>query len=542
MLDDVLDLDLSDLDGLEDALSRAQIEADRDDCASSLVTFIQAAWHLLEPAAPYLHNWHIDAMCDHLEAISDGVEVDGSVYNRLLVNVPPGAMKSLLTSVFWPAWEWGPRGDAHLRYICASHSQDLAVRDSLKMRRLVTSEWYQARWPHIVLTADQNSKLKFENTSSGFRQAIAAGSITGVRAHRVIIDDPHSVMSAESEAERKTAVQWMREAVPLRLDDPIESAIVVIMQRLHEDDVSGALLEAGLGYDHLMLPMRYDPLRAAPTRIGFVDPREEPGELLFPDRFPLDVVDRDERALGPYATAGQFQQEPMPRGGGVVKREWWQLWDRPAYPPMTHIVASLDTAYTTKAENDFSALTVWGVYSADPVAREMKLPDGTVTRAYSEHGSRIMLMDAWAERLELHDLVQKAVRTCKKFKVDTLLIENKASGYSVAQELRRLFAWEDWAVRLVDPKGQDKLARLYSVQHLFSESMVFAPDRAWADQVITQTAVFPRGKHDDLVDTVSQALRHVREIGVLERNEERMAEMAEAIQYNSGVFTPLYPS
>jgi predicted phage terminase large subunit-like protein len=151
-------------------------------------------------------------------------------------------------------------------------------------------------------------------------------------------------------------------------------------------------------------------------------------------------------------------------------------------------------------------------------------------------------MAAWAERLELHDLVQKTVQTCKKFKVDTLLIENKASGYSVAQELRRLFAWEDWSVKLVDPKGQDKLARLYSVQHLFSESMVFAPDRAWADQVITQTSVFPRGKHDDLVDTVSQALRHVREIGVLERNEERMAEMSEALQYHSGAFAPLYPS
>jgi len=539
LLDDV---DLSDLTEIEEALARAELDAEREDCAESLAVFVQHAWRILEPAAPYLHNWHLEAMCEHLEAISDGLEIDGQPYNRLLINVPPGAMKSLLTSVFWPAWEWGPRGETHLRYICASHSQDLAVRDSLKMRRLVTSEGYQERWPHVVMTSDQNSKLKFENTDSGFRQAIAAGSITGVRAHRVIIDDPHSVMGAESEQERKTTVQWMREAVPLRLDDPIASAIVVIMQRLHEDDVAGALLEAGLGYDHLMLPMRFDPLRAAPTRIGFVDPREEAGELLFPDRFPEEVVDRDERALGPYATAGQFQQEPMPRGGGVIKREWWQLWDKPAYPPMTHIVASLDTAYTTKAENDFSALTIWGIYSADPVAREMMMPDGTVTRAYSEHGSRIMLMAAWAERLELHDLVQKTVQTCKKFKVDTLLIENKASGYSVAQELRRLFAWEDWSVKLVDPKGQDKLARLYSVQHLFSESMVFAPDRSWADQVITQTSVFPRGKHDDLVDTVSQALRHVREIGVLERNEERMAEMSEALQYHSGAFAPLYPS
>jgi hypothetical protein len=140
---------------------------------------------------------------------------------------------------------------------------------------------------------------------------------------------------------------------------------VVIMQRLHEGDVSGAILDKQLGYDHVMLPMRFDPVRARPTLLGIEDPRQEAGELLFPARFPQEVVDRDSKVMGPYATAGQFQQEPTPRGGGVIKPGWWETWMEESYPPFDYIIASIDTAYTTKTENDFSAMTVWGVFSGD---------------------------------------------------------------------------------------------------------------------------------------------------------------------------------
>lgn len=521
-------------------------------CELSLAEFVKHAWRVIEPGQPYVHGWHIDFICAHLEAITNEEVLDsGELYNRLLVNVPPGTMKSLLIGVFWPAWEWGPRNMPHMRYVCAAHSQDLAIRDGLRMRRLVQSDWYQGHWgDRVVLTGDQNQKTKFENTATGFRQATAAGSITGARGDRVIIDDPHSVDGANSDQQRQSTLTWFLEAVPTRVNNPDRSAIVVVMQRLHEEDVSGVILSRDLGYDHIMLPMRYDPARAYPTKLGYADPREEDGELLFPDRFPLDVVERDEKAMGPYATAGQFQQQPEPRGGGIIKDHWWQLWSKSEYPPIEFIVASLDTAYTTKAENDFSALTVWGVFSGSNDTQSTRSVDRygrtvEVRTAYQSEAlgptPKVMLMYAWQVKLELHELAEKVASTCSRMRVDRLLIENKAAGHSVAQEIRRLFGNEDFAVQMYDPKTLDKTARLYSVQHIFAEGMVYAPDKDWAEQVIRQCSVFPKGKNDDLVDTVSMSLNHMRTVGMLTRTAERMAELEEAQRFtgnSEGV--PLY--
>jgi predicted phage terminase large subunit-like protein len=519
-------------------------------CENSLSYFIQKAWEIIEPGQPYIHNWHVDFICAHLEAITNGsLKDDGSAYNRLLINVPPGFTKSLLVAVFWPAWEWGPRNKPHMRYVCASHTQDLAVRDGLRMRRLIQSEWYQSNWgDRVALTGDQNQKIKFENTATGFRQATAAGSITGARGDRVVIDDPISVEGAASDAIRASTNEWFLEAVPTRLNNPKTSAIVVIMQRLHEEDISGIILEKELGYDHIMLPMRFDPSRAQPTQLGFEDPREEEGELLFPGRFPIEVVERDETSLGPYAAAGQFQQSPEPRGGGIIKRDYWQLWEEDVFPPMNFIVASLDTAYTEKTENDPSALTVWGVFTQDVVAQPTRkvARDGTlydfamnVGRQYAEQSPKVMLATAWADRLALHDLVTKVAMTCRKMKVDLLLIEGKASGLSVAQELQRLYTREDWGVRIVNPGAMDKMSRLYSVQHLFSEGIIYAPDKSWADNVITQCAQFPKGKHDDLVDTTSQALSFLRKTGMIVRAPEHLESINESMKAKTKV-QPLY--
>ena len=537
------------IDGKPIDIEAQLLDISRAECEESLAEFIAQAWHVIEPGAPYVHGWHIDFICEHLEAITAGVELDTGPYNRLLINVPPGTMKSLISNVFWPAWEWGPCNMPHLRYVCAAHKvENLSARDSRRMRELITSEWYQARWgDRVSLARDQNEKLNFQNTAKGFRIATAITSLTGIRGDRVIIDDPHSVDSAASEAQRESEVTTFLEAIPTRLTDPINSAIVVIMQRLHESDVSGVILDKQLGYDHICLPMRYDPDRHCATALGVEDPRTEPGELLFPARFPAAIVDRDERAMGPYATAGQFQQLPTPRGGGVIKVEWWQPWEEPAYPPMDLIVASLDTAYTTKQENDYSALTVWGVFTADrTVAQASRVAgrDGLVNveRVYQEGAPRVMLMAGWQERLELPELVERVASTCRRMRVDRLLIESKAAGLSVSQELRRLYGHEDWAVQLINPGSLDKLARLYSVQHLFSEGMIYAPDRHWADTVIRQCEIFPKGKHDDLVDTVSQALRHLRELGVLSRSAERMADIDEQMRHRGRAPDPLYPA
>lgn len=526
---------------------------DKQLCERSLTEFIKRAWHVVEPSRVYCHNWHIDYTCEHLEAISRGVILPNSTfYNRLLINIPPGTMKSLTVSVFWPAWEWGPFGRPDLRIVSTSYSEDRARSDNIRMRDLVTSEWYQERWGDSFELV-KNGEEFFSNNKKGWRRARPFSKLTGDRGDRVIIDDPHSTEMAESDADRKRTTRIFKESVPTRLNDPEQSAIVVVMQRLHEEDVSGVILE-GEGfsgvYDHIMLPMRFDPNRKCITKLGHEDPREEDGELLMPDRFPLEVVNRDESALGPFATAGQMQQEPTPRGGGIIKDQWWQLWPSRQYPKFDYVVATLDTAYTKKQENDPSAMSLWGVFHGDS--------EEAITRTVDRYGRameteftlsdsnlavpKIMLIYAWTERLELHDLVKKVVDTCNRFGVNTLVIESKASGISVAQEIRRLFRSENFGLRMYDPAGMDKIARVYSIQHLFSEGLIYAPDKAWAEKVIRQTMSFPKGKHDDLVDTVSMALRYLREIGVLVRSPEVEAEVEESLRFRSPrENAPLYP-
>ena len=209
---------------------------------------------MLEPNSSYSHGWHIDAICAHLEAISAGR------INRLLINVPPGMMKSLLVSVFWPAWEWGPQGRASLRYLASSYSENYVKRDSRRMRDLVASEWYQGLWGDKVRLV-RAGELSFANEETGFREGVPFPSLTGGRGDRVIIDDPHSTETAESEAERARTARIFRESVPTRLNDPATSAIVIIMQRLHANDVSGVALSLKLGYDHLCLPMEFEASR-----------------------------------------------------------------------------------------------------------------------------------------------------------------------------------------------------------------------------------------------------------------------------------------
>ena len=314
------------------------IAIEREACKRSLATFVKQSWHVLEPSQPYIHGWHVDAICEHLEAITFGD------ITRLLINIPPGTMKSTLVSVFWPAWEWGCQDSPSYRIIGASHEQGLAVRDTRKMRNLILSDWYQERWP-LTLTSDQNQKTYYENESTGFRQACAVASMTGKRGDRVLWDDPHSVEAALSIAHRETALRVFTETLPTRLNNPDSSAIVIVMQRLHELDVSGYILENDLGYDHLCLPMEYEPERHCTTSIGFSDPRKEEGELLFPDRFSRETVDRDKKVMGSFAIAGQFQQRPAPRGGGFF--DWQKLevvGDAPAR--MSKVVRYWDKAGT----------------------------------------------------------------------------------------------------------------------------------------------------------------------------------------------------
>ncbi|ULJ72961.1 hypothetical protein [Rhizobium gallicum] len=213
----------------------------------TLAGFVREAWHVLEPRAQYTHGWHIDAICQHLEAVTDGR------INRLLINAPPGSSKSLLVSVMWQAWEWGPRGLSSMRYLTTSSNDGPVKRDTRKCRDLMLSDWYRSLWPEVEL--NRTGETSFSNTKTGTREGVPFGSLTSQRGDRLVIDDPHSTETAESAADRLATTRKFREGAQNRLNDQEKSAIVVIMQRLHEEDVSGVIAEVGMEYVHLMLPM-----------------------------------------------------------------------------------------------------------------------------------------------------------------------------------------------------------------------------------------------------------------------------------------------
>lgn len=571
-------------------------DIERANCEESLYEFMVAAWKYVDPN-PFVHGWPLEAVAEHLQAVCDGD------IRRLIINIPPRCSKSSMTSVAFPAWVWAQRHDSPtsgpgVQFLTASYAQQLSLRDSVKTRRLLDSPWYQSLWgERFALTSDQNTKGRFDNNKGGTRLSTSVGSaLTGEGGNIIIVDDPNAAQEAFSEATIQTTIEWWDSALSTRLNDAKRGAFIVIQQRLAEDDLTGHILSKDVGdWTHLCLPMKYEWTRHSVSITGWNDPRgcdddgeplvlvdangrriprdsaakdeltnKREGTLLWPERFGPKEIDLLERQLGPFAAAGQLQQRPEPAGGGVIKTDWWQPWELESYPPFDYIIASLDTAYTTKTENDFSAMTVWGVFSATMseassnfVGRSgkresqrdreamfdeaMRVKNMTAGMGGSDSTPRVMLMYAWQARLELHELVSKVEQTARRMKVDKLIIENKAAGHSVAQEIRRLYNNADFAVQLVDPKAQDKLARLYSVQHLFAEGMVHAPDHSWAQEVITQTSQFPKGKHDDLVDTVSMALRHMRELGMLTRQQERVTEMENMKRYTGKQPTPLYP-
>lgn len=313
----------------QDEAARGRAEQDRiivqregdaiKERCKTLRGFTREAWHVLEPTTNYKSGWATDAIAEHLEAVSAGQ------ITRLLINVPPGMMKSLETCVFWPSWEWGPNNCPSLRYLTGSWNQDFATRDSRKTRDLILSEWYRGLWGNTVQLT-RAGEDSFENTAHGSREAKNMLGLTSGRGDRVIIDDPHSTETAESDPERARTCRVFRESVTTRLNDPVKSAIIVIMQRLHQRDVSGVIEAEKMGYVHLMLPMEFEPKRRCVTPI-FRDPRIHDGELLFPERFTKETVERDKRVLGEYAAAGQLQQRPAPREGGQFKRAWFEIVD-----------------------------------------------------------------------------------------------------------------------------------------------------------------------------------------------------------------------
>jgi predicted phage terminase large subunit-like protein len=502
-------------------------------------------------SAPWVDGWAIDAICEHLQAV-----VDGEI-RRLIINIPPRCLKSGLCSVALPGWTWAQQTHSHtsgpgVSFLYASFREDLSRRDSVNSRRVIESKWYQDRWGNrFSLADDQNTKSRYNNDKGGYRliTSVESKGATGDGANIIVLDDINSAKEVESEAVIASTLEWFDGTLGTRLNNQKLGAVIEIQQRLGENDLTGHILSKSHGeWTHLCLPMEYEPERiySTSTSIGWKDPRTTPGELLWPERFGPDEVAGLKTWLGDWRAAGQLQQRPEPRGGGVIKRDWWQLWEADLYPPMDFILGTLDTAYTLEQMNDPSGMIVWGIFSGTASAQERRIIDKdgriiSLDRTYSEEAPKVMLAHAWTDRYEFHELIRKTAKTCIDMKVDLLLIENKAAGISVAQELRRLYSNEKFSVQLFDPKSQDKFARLVSVQHLFQEGLIYAPERAWADAVMTQVGQFPRGKHDEYVDLTSMGLRYLRDRGLISRAVERRAEMESFKIYPRNQNQPLYP-
>lgn len=341
---------------------------------------------MLEPSTLLVWNWHLDALCDHLQAVTE---------RRIppwgIINVSPGSSKSMIVSVLWQAWEWGPAGLPAMRFLSSSFEEGNVTRDTRKTRDLVQSDWYRLHWPEVFNDAGKLTRAgetSFANHHTGTREGVAFASITGKRGDRLLIDDPHSLKGAERDKERQAAVRLFIEGGLNRVNDQTTSAIIVVMQRLHEDDLTGALLAHDLGFWHLCIPMEYDPERAdpssklyvPPTPLGWTDPRTQAGELMDPARMPRAAVDKLKKFS--HSWNGQYQQRPSAREGGMFKRHWFSI--VPAAPAGGVVGRYWDLA---ASEDEGAAYTVGirvryapdGIFYVEDVVRE-RLSAGGVRR------------------------------------------------------------------------------------------------------------------------------------------------------------------
>lgn len=431
----------------------------------SLADFQRQAWELVEPETPFAWNWHLDELCAVLEAVARGEK------KKVIINVPPGTSKSLTASVFFNAWIWASRPAA--RVLTASYSAHLTIRDNIRMRSIVTSPWFRRHFPDLKLSSDQNAKEKFETTAKGWRIATSVGGFaTGEHPDFILIDDPLSADQARSDAERESANTWLDRTISTR-GVSRGAAIVLISQRLHQEDCPGHLLAKG-GWDHVMFPMRFDPKRADPR-----DHRTEPGALLWPGLFTEEKVRSMEIDLGPYGAAGQLQQAPSPEGGGLFKRSWFKIVD--AAPAKARRCRGWDTAGTEGGGDWTAGIKLseldGAIYVEDEVRGQWGPAgvDGTIKTTAELDGKACM------QREEK---------------------EGGASGKAVITARAKLLAGFDYAGVEI---GGDKVTRAKPFRAQCEAGNVYLVRGAWNEGYLQELENFPVGKNDDRVDGSSAA-------------------------------------
>ena len=342
-------------------------------CEDSLHFFLRHFWSEMDPSR-YIDGWHIRVICEHLEEV-----VRGGI-RRLIINIPPRHSKSLICSVALPAWIWAqPKSDGSFslagpqtKFMSVSYAHHLSVDHARCCRVLIQSDRYQRYWgEHVRLSSDQNAKGRYDTTARGYRLATSVGGIaTGFGADIILVDDPMNPQQAHSDRERQQVIDWWSQVIQTRLNDPKTGVIVVIMQRLHQSDLTGHILAHETGWTHLCLPARYEHDH---PHVSDCDERTEDGALLWPGRYPADEVDALERSLGTYVSAGQLQQRPAPRDGGMFRRSWFEV--VPAAPAGGRLVRGWDLAASTGPRAAYTAGVLMsrrgkGEYCVHDVVRE----------------------------------------------------------------------------------------------------------------------------------------------------------------------------
>ncbi len=498
----------------------------------SLHDFTAQAWPIIEPTTTFVDGWHIGAICEHLEAMTAGEILD------LIINMPPRHMKSIACSVMWPAWVWTFKPS--FRWLYSSYSQDLSTRDSLKTRRLIQSAWYQERWGAAFrLTTDQNVKSRYENNKTGYRIATSvAGSATGEGGDGIVVDDPHNLMKAESPAQRAYTVMWWDQAMSTRRNDPDKSLRLIVQQRLHEKDLAGHAREKG--FDLLLLPAEYRPSKTIISPIGWQDPRQQEGELLWPERMGEEHIKQAKDTLGTYGYSSQYQQDPLARKGGLFNRAWWKYWRR--LPILQRAELYIDSAFKVGEDNDYSVIAAWGFDMA---------------------GS-YYLIALWRSRAAYPDLMRAIHNFHAQIKLllpylgtIPIIIEDKASGQSALQSLSRILPTEEGinlpalpVIPFPSPQSEreramaqlSKPVRAENVTPLVEAARVFLPASApgavvaWLEEFLLEHERMPFGEHDDIVDTTSMALiRLPRIFEALQKQREKQQQAQGSAPQTHGV-------
>lgn len=448
----------------------------------SLHHFIQTFWHIVEPAKPFIDGWHIRAICDHLEACKD------YQIKKLIICMPPRHAKSLICSVFFPAWLWASEETASRRFINATYAHELTVRDAIKMRDIVTHYDYKNMFiPTWQLKDDQNQKRRFGNTAGGFRFSTSVGgTMTGEGGDYIIIDDPLSAKLAQSELERAKVLDWWKTTMSTRANDPQKISRILIMQRLHENDLAGELIAEG-DWDRLILPAEFDPKSKiiSHTGLNWKDPRTKENELLWPQRFNREAIDSLKIDLGSQAANAQLQQNPSPGEGGLFKRFWWKHTDKTP-SDIQEIAQFWDTAQKPGLTNDYSVCATW-----------------------AKTTNSFVRLHLWRGKVGTPELEQLAVSLYEMWKPNTVVIEDKSSGSALIQYL--LYNTTLPVIPFM-PKFS-KVVRATSVTPIVEAGkcllmplgIVNENGRAidLDEEFLSEHEKFPMGAHDDMVDTTS---------------------------------------